>query len=92
VNFLADMGERPDGKTLDRVNADGNYEPANCRWADAETQGQNSSHTKLNADTVNEIRGRAEHGEPFNSIARRFGVTGPNISQIVKRRTWTNVA
>jgi hypothetical protein len=40
-NFIADMGPRPLGKTLDRINPQGHYEPTNCRWADAETQTQN---------------------------------------------------
>ncbi len=41
-NFLADMGERPADKTLDRYpNNDGNYEPTNCRWATAKQQALN---------------------------------------------------
>ena len=40
-NFLRDMGERPAGCTLDRVDPNGNYEPGNCRWADSATQGKN---------------------------------------------------
>jgi hypothetical protein len=39
--FLDDMGERPDGMTLDRIDSDGNYEPGNCRWADKPTQTKN---------------------------------------------------
>lgn len=40
-NFLADMGECPEGLTLDRINNDGNYEPSNCRWTNWSEQAKN---------------------------------------------------
>jgi hypothetical protein len=39
--FLADMGERPAGCTLDRINGKEGYDPSNCRWADAYVQRHN---------------------------------------------------
>ncbi len=45
--FLVDMGDKPEGMTLERKDNDGNYEPDNCKWATRKDQARNTRRNKL---------------------------------------------
>jgi hypothetical protein len=53
-NFLADMGEKPEGYELDRIDNDGDYTPENCRWI---THKENCQNRNKRSDNISGIVG-----------------------------------
>jgi len=83
-NFFRDMGPRPAGTTLDRVNVDGDYEPGNCRWADSHTQSRNTRRninlTHLNRTQCIEDWSR-ETGIAWTTIYERIHTAGWSVER-----------
>jgi hypothetical protein len=76
--FLADMGVRPKGKTLDRIDPHGNYEPGNCRWATPLEQVLNQRKTVLHEwrGSVRTVKEIAElEGLPRTSLNKKYNQT-----------------
>ena len=76
ANFFADMGERPHGMTIDRIDSNGNYEPSNCRWITIQEQ-QNNRRSCV----FIEYQGRTQNMKQW---AREFGVSYCTMRRKVK--------
>lgn len=87
-NFLADMGQRPDGTSIDRIDVNGHYEPGNCRWATRKEQGRNTRAVKLEPHEPAQIRWLVEAGHRRREVANLFQVSDRTVGDIVRGEKW----
>ena len=75
-NFLADMGEKPEKLTIERINNDGNYEPGNCKWATQLEQNLNTRTVRI--ISFNGIK------DSVSGWARRIGMSAGALGHRIR--------
>jgi hypothetical protein len=89
--FYEDMGDKPKGLTLERIDNSLGYNKDNCKWASMTEQSRNRRSTKLNETVVGEIKSLINKGIAQSKIAIQFNVSRGNIGHIAQGLTWRNV-
>jgi hypothetical protein len=88
AQFRSDMGERPQGGTIERIDVNGGYNKDNVRWASQKEQCRNKRNNVLTKKLAAEIRNLDSTGLGIAELAKRFGVSQAVIRSVISCRTW----
>lgn len=83
-NFLADMGEKPSGMTIDRINNELGYFPENCRWTDVQTQA-NNKRNNTSKETLSILKSSVLSGSTLAEAGSLVGLSKKAAGVAIRR-------
>ncbi|KKN76961.1 hypothetical protein LCGC14_0364530 [marine sediment metagenome] len=88
LSFYKDMGEKPDGMQIDRIDNNGDYTPENCRWTTSAENNRNKRNNVLSIKKANKIRLLYKKGMYPKEISKIMEIKHPTIESVIYHNAW----
>lgn len=88
INFLSDMGEKPEGHSIERINNDLGYSPENCKWATHIEQSRNKRTSAYSEIQARIVLGMLSKGFRGIHVSKLTGIDEGTIANIKNGYSW----